>query len=84
MIDLARYVGDARALELPLVSMSPDGGDHDWNWLLDRSGLLAYDLRIAGVIRRSAAILLLVSLAAGAWHSLQALISHSRRSPSAA
>ena len=84
MIDLARYVADARALELPLVSMSPDGGDHDWNWLLDRAGLLAYDLRIAGVIRRSAAILLLVSLAAGAWHCLQALVSHGRRSPSAA
>jgi hypothetical protein len=84
MVDLARYVADARALELPLVSLSPDGGDHDWNWLLDRYGLLALDLRIAGAIRRSAAILLLVSLAAGAWHCLRTLVPQARRSPSAA
>jgi hypothetical protein len=84
MVDLARYVADARALELPLVSMSPDGGDHDWNWLLDRFDLLAYDLRIAGAIRRSAVILLLLSLAAGAWSALRALVAHDRRSPSAA
>jgi hypothetical protein len=84
MVDLARYVADARALELPLVSMSPDGGDHDWNWLLDRFDLLAYDLRIAGAIRRGAAILLLLSLAAGARSALRALVSPDRRSPSAA
>ena len=67
LVDLARYVGDARALELPLVSMSPDGGDHDWNWLLDHYNLLRYDLRIATALRRLAAVILLVALTAGAW-----------------
>ena len=84
MVDLARYVADARALELPLVSMSPDGGDHDWNWLLDRFGLLDRDLQLAGALRRTAAVLLLCSLAAGAWCCLQALASRRERSPSAA
>ena len=84
MVDLARYVAAARALELPLVSMSPDGGDHDWNWLLDRFGLLDRDLQLAGALRRTAAVLLLCSLAAGAWCCLQALASRRERSPSAA
>jgi hypothetical protein len=73
LIDLARYLGDARALELPLVSMSPDGGDHDWNWLLDRFGLLGHDTRIAAGIRRAAAGLLLTALAAGSWICLRLL-----------
>ena len=84
LVDLARYIADARALELPLVSMSPDGGDHDWNWLLDRYGLLSYDLRIAAALRRGAAALLLVSLAVGAWSSLQALASRSGATSSSA
>jgi hypothetical protein len=33
------YVKDARAEELPLVG----GGEHDWNYLLGRLGLLAQD-----------------------------------------
>ena len=82
MVDLARYVADARALELPLVSMSPDGGDHDWNWLLDRYGVLAYDLRIAAALRRGAAVVLLVALAAGAWSCLQDLVTRPATSPS--
>jgi hypothetical protein len=67
LTDLARYVGDAQAQELPLVSMSPDGGEHDWYWLLDRFDLLRYDGRIAAGTRRVAALLLLPALAAGAW-----------------
>jgi hypothetical protein len=73
MSDLARYVGDARAQELPLVSMSPDGGEHDWYWLLDRFHLLRYDTRIAAAIRQAAALLLLPALAAGAWICLRLL-----------
>jgi hypothetical protein len=36
-IYIARYMGDARDLELPLVG----GGDHDWNELFYRFGLLS-------------------------------------------
>ena len=45
--NIARYMADARALELPLVG----GGDHDWNTILNRWGLLPYDTRIAAVLR---------------------------------
>lgn len=41
--NIARYMADARALQLPLVG----GGDHDWNTILDRWDILQYDTRIA-------------------------------------
>src|SRR3972149_2911076 len=34
--NVAIYVADARRMELPLI-----GGDHDWNYLLDRLNLLS-------------------------------------------
>lgn len=45
--NVARYVADARAQELPLVG----GGDHDWAYLLGRLDLLPHDRTIAGVVR---------------------------------
>jgi hypothetical protein len=45
--NIARYMADARALELPLVG----GGDHDWNTILTRWDLLQYDTRIAAAVR---------------------------------
>lgn len=46
-LNIARYMADARALELPLVG----GGDHDWNTILTRWNELSYDTEIAGVVR---------------------------------
>ncbi len=43
---IAVYVADARAQELPLVG----GGEHDWEYLLGRMGLLAQDQAIARTI----------------------------------
>jgi hypothetical protein len=44
--NIARYLADARTLELPLVG----GGGHDWNTILDRWNLLQYDTRIAAAL----------------------------------
>lgn len=49
--DLSWYIGDARARELDLVSFSPDGGGHDWAYLLRHAGLLHKDLAIARFTR---------------------------------
>ncbi len=46
-LNIARYMADARALELPLVG----GGDHDWNTILSRWHILSYDTQIAGVVK---------------------------------
>jgi len=45
--NIARYVADARAGALELVG----GGEHDWNTILARWDVLAYDTTIAAVIR---------------------------------
>jgi hypothetical protein len=46
-LNIARYLADARVMELPLVG----GGDHDWNTILSRWGLLQYDTQIAMTLR---------------------------------
>lgn len=67
LYDVATYIADARAMELPLVS--PFGGDgeitHDWNWILDRLGWLAHDQALAGFTRLLGSIAFLVFLVWG-------------------
>jgi hypothetical protein len=46
-LNIARYMADARALQLPLVG----GGDHDWNTIFNRWDLLQYDTRIAATVK---------------------------------
>jgi hypothetical protein len=46
-LNIARYMADARAQELPLVG----GGDHDWNTIFGGWHVLAYDTRIAAVVK---------------------------------
>lgn len=69
LYNVATYMGDARAQELPLVTIG--GGEpaveHDWTYLLDSVGLLEQDERLAGLVRIAAFVLLWGSLALGAW-----------------
>lgn len=58
---IAYYAADARAQELPLVG----GGEHDWNYLLGRLGLLAHDQGISRAIVCSGVLLVLGSSAWG-------------------
>ncbi len=69
LYSVATYMADARALELPLVTVGPEGGDveHDWNYLLHSVGLLHYDTTLAGFVRLLAFLFMWSSLAAGAW-----------------
>lgn len=51
-LPISRYMADARAQELPLLSVG--GGDdviHDWNYLFGHLGLLAHDTQIASFTR---------------------------------
>jgi hypothetical protein len=45
--NIARYMADARAQELPLVG----GGEHDWTHILGGAGLLTWDTTLAGLVR---------------------------------
>jgi hypothetical protein len=64
LADLAPYIGDARAQALDLVSFSPDGGGHDWHYLLAHAGLLKHDAALARGARFAAVLVLLVTTAA--------------------
>jgi hypothetical protein len=65
--DAAVYAGDARAMALPLVT--PGGGMacHDWNFMLGRLGLLAWDGTIALSFRCAAILSISAALALGGW-----------------
>jgi len=53
-LNVARYMSDARAQVLPLVG----GGEHDWTKILGRWNMLQADVRLAGLVRFAASILI--------------------------
>ncbi len=61
--NIARYVADARAQELPLVG----GGEHDWAFLLSEWDLLGQDQIIAGRIRVAGLVVMVGAAVAGWW-----------------
>jgi hypothetical protein len=46
-LNIARYMADARALQLPLIG----GGDHDWNTIFTRWNVLEHNTRIAAAVK---------------------------------
>jgi len=64
---LAVYVADARAQALPLVSPFSGDPEHDWNYLLASVGMLAWDTRLAALVRLLAFLVLAGSVGGGAW-----------------
>jgi hypothetical protein len=65
--NVARYIADARAQELPLL-----GGEnviHDWWYLLTEWDLLAHDLMIARWVRLAGALAFVVAVTGGALYS---------------
>jgi len=66
LFGLAAYVGDARAMELPLVGLVSDP-IHDWNWMLSRLGILGWDHGLAALTRGSSHIVWAAAVLSGAW-----------------
>ncbi len=75
---LAVYVADARAMELDLVSFSPEGAIHDWHYLLARWGLLNQDQHLARLVRLAGFTIASLGTAGGGW-----LLTQMRRRVSA-
>jgi hypothetical protein len=59
LLNVARYMADARVQLLPLVG----GGDHDWTEIFSRWHMLHLDTRMAGLTRIVAVLLMLGSVA---------------------
>jgi hypothetical protein len=52
LLSVARYMADARAQNLPLITVGEtDYVIHDWNYLFTKLGLLDYDVPIASIVR---------------------------------
>jgi len=70
-MDIAPYINDARALKLPLlggnVGESSPYGFHDWEYLLNEIGWLRHDHTLAQIADKAGALLILASLAWGAY-----------------
>lgn len=67
LLNVARYIGDARAQELPLL-----GGEdsiHDWWYLLIDWDLLPRDLTIARWVHFGGVVAFLTALVGGAWYA---------------
>lgn len=73
LLDVAPYIGDARALDLSLIGeYSEDMVEirslrHDWHNILDRIGLLAWDERLATLAHLLGSCIMLAALAWAAW-----------------
>ena len=66
-LNIARYLADARTMELPLVG----GGDHDWHTILSRWGMLQHDTQIALTLRIVAWLGMAASCAWLVWRTWQ-------------
>lgn len=67
LYNLATYIGDAQAMQLPLVSVGGGDAYHDWEYLLVQAGLLEQDAKIALLTRGAGLVVLCVSWSWGAW-----------------
>lgn len=62
LLNIARYIGDARAHALPLVGGLDPEDFHDWSEILGRWGVVQHDLKIAFLVRVVALALVLWTL----------------------
>ena len=68
LLDVARYVADARSMAIPLVSLSWEPSViHDWYYLLNKFGLLSYDGVVAFFFRAAAITSMGLCLGLGGW-----------------
>jgi hypothetical protein len=66
LAELSWYIADARNEMMDLVSFSPDGAVHDWNYLLGSIGWLKRDIALGRFVRFLAWCVLLASAALAA------------------
>ena len=70
-LDIAPYMADARAGELPLLGgnrgKSSPYGFHDWEFILGETGLLAWDRVLATITLNGGRLIMLAAMAWGAW-----------------
>ncbi len=77
LLDIAPYINDARAGQLPLVGgnfgHSSPYGFHDWEYLLTESGLLHFDQSLARLSHLCGSLVMVLSIGWGGYVLLKSL-----------
>jgi len=72
LLPISTYMADARAQELPLLTVGDsDQVIHDWNYLFGSCGLLSHDIQIAHVFRSIGWIGMVATVGWMVWRSLE-------------
>ena len=72
LLPISVYMADARAQELPLITVGDaDYVIHDWNYLFGRLGLLDHDTQIADFVRVIGWVGMIGTVAWMIWQSMQ-------------
>ena len=69
--NISVYIKDAAALEMPLVSLGGGESIHDWNWLLLKFNVLAWDQTIGNFVYGLGVLVMVVSVALGFYFSFE-------------
>ncbi len=67
LLNIARYMADARAQKLPLVGGLDPADAHDWTHILSSWGLLSWDTTLANFVRIVALIVMLGTI----WYAIR-------------
>jgi hypothetical protein len=69
-INVSRYMKDAQAMELPLVSVGGGDSIHDWNYMLLKLNLLRHDHAIGNTVLGLGLLTMLLSVLLGFYYSV--------------
>ncbi len=76
-VNISTYMGDARAMELPLVG----GGDHDWNLLFGQWGVLTHATQYAQLAHGFGFLVMLVATVWGLFDAMSERTTAPRMRP---
>lgn len=71
LFNISVYMKDAAAMELPLVSIGGGDSIHDWNWLLLKFNILAWDQTIGNTIFGMGVLVVMISVLLCCWFSFE-------------
>jgi len=71
LLNVSVYLKDAAAMELPLVSLGGGDSIHDWNWLLLKFNVLAYDQTIGNLVLGAGILVIMASIGLGGYFSFE-------------
>jgi hypothetical protein len=71
LLNVSVYLKDAATMELPLVSVGGGESIHDWNWLLLKFNVLAYEQRLGNIVVGLGALVILASVALSLYFSFE-------------